>query len=238
MSVDHILGRSCAVEGAGQIHPIRLVDYDEFSANSDVLNISRQAFQRNDFLLLDLIIFGLQDSAIVKQLEKVLSLVLKKPIVLAADVNGNMYGFVDDQGNVCVTNETYDRVREVIMQQNLLFEPKMFNDPLAQEWANKVLRARAKGSTMTIEDMVTTVHVYSGISYKEIEQYTIYQLYASFNRLTLLKGYDTGIALKIAGAEKMEVKHYAERLEMFRNPYEDLFVQRDKLGKLDHALGK
>lgn len=116
------------------------------------------------------------------------------------------------------------------MKQNLLHEPKVFKNKLVQEWAEKTLKARQKnGVKYGIEDVITTVKNYSGITYQEVMEQTIYQVYADFQRINKLKDYDVAVSFKCAGAEKIKIPYFAEELNMFKNPYDDLFVDKSKL---------
>lgn len=137
-----------------------------------------------------------------------------------------------------IDKNNYDQVRSLIMHQNLMNEQKVYKDKLVQEWANKALEAKnRKGIQMTFEDMLSTVSVYAGKHYSELGKYTIYQLQSDFNRIGKLIEYDATISFKCAGDTKSPLKHYAEHVDLFRDPNDDLFVSQDKLKGLNQAMG-
>ncbi|MEJ1714965.1 hypothetical protein SMA37_25440, partial [Escherichia coli] len=89
----------------------------------------------------------------------------------------------------------------------------------------------------TFEDMVTTVSTYSGKHYSELEKYTIYQLQSDFNRICRFIDYDTTISFKCAGDTKSSIDHYADHIDLFRDPHDELFISNNKLSGLNQAMG-
>jgi hypothetical protein len=234
MSLDYISGKSKHLDGIGDIFPIKIKDYDEFDKCSSALYYTKQHFQiEEDYPLLTLLI-SLRDEKLIKDLEKLFSLVTQKEVFFIS--TENIYGFVIDEEHM-INADNYDEVRKVIMKQNLMFEQKVYKNKLTQQWAEKVLEARKKNSVeVGIEDMLTTLHVVSGVSYDKLMDYTIYQLQASFNRISKIKGYDTNIAFKCAGADKINLDYFAEKIDMFKSPYDDIFKSKDKLKSINDAL--
>lgn len=233
-SLKYILGNPECIEGICEIYPIKLKYYDEFAQCSGILSYSKKHLQVEEQPnpLLDFLVFGFKDENIVKHLEKLFSLVLKKEVFFIFE--NEKYAFIADENSI-IHSGNYDQLREIIMKQNLLFEPKVWKDPLVAQYAKMVLETRSKNSVkMTIEDMVTTVAMFSGKSYEEISEFTIYQLKASFDRVDKLKSYDTTVAFKCVGVDVL-LGHYAEQLNMFEDPYKDIF--KSKGSKLGDALG-
>lgn len=243
-TVKHILGLSEFVEGVGNIYPVKVKDYDTFVKCSGVLNISKVNFEikeikekLGDIKLLDLIFISMNNREEIKDIfQELFFLVLRKEVYFIIDKT--KYGFIIDE-NSMIDSSNYDEVRKIIMKQNLIFEPKVYKNKLIQEWANKVLETRKRNSVkVTIEDMITTVSVEKGLEYEKIAEQTLYQLNADFRRIDKLKGHDRDVRLKCAGAKEIEVKHYAEWIDMFKSPYDDLFVKKEKMKDLEKAIEK
>jgi hypothetical protein len=235
MSLDYISGKSKHLDGIGDIFPIKIKDYDEFDKCSSALYYTKQHFQiEEEYPLLTLLI-SLRDDKLIKDLEKLFSLVTQKEVFFIS--TENIYGFVIDEEHM-ISADNYDEVRKVIMKQNLMFEQKVYKDELVRKWVEKAMKARSKNAVeVGIEDMLTTIHVVSGISYDKLMDYTIYQLQASFNRISKIKGYDTNIAFKCAGAEKINLDYFAEKIDMFKSPYDDILKKKeDKLSNLNQAF--
>lgn len=238
-TVKYILALPDYIDNVGYIYPIRLKDYDLFSQCTIPLYYSKFDFDEEiqHYPLLDLIVTsGLQNPNIIHSLQTLFSLATRKKVTFALKEDSlDDYSFVIDDEH-SITRDNYDVVRQTLMKQNLIFEQKKFKNKIVAEWAEKVIKARAKnGIKMTIEDMISTVSIYKGASYDDLAEQTLYQLNADFQRLNKFKSYDTSISLaSVAGVDKLE--HFASELNLFKNPYDDLFVSKDKLNKLDSAM--
>jgi hypothetical protein len=234
-SLKYIFAKSEFIDGIGDIYPIKLKDYDTFQDCVEPLYYSKKHFNGNgDFYLLDAIIrFIPPEQNMVTKLERLFSLTLKKDVLFIFDETS--YTFVIDNEHF-ISVHNYEKLREIIMKQNLIFEPKVYKDPLVQQWAMKALEAKSKNSVkMEIEDMVSTVATFSGKHYSDLAEYTIYQLKSEFNRISKIKGYDTNVAYRCVGAE-VPIDYFAESIDMFKNPYDDAFKSKDKLNKLEGAF--
>lgn len=238
-SVKYILGQPEQVQGVGDIYPIKLKDYDEFMKYAGVLQISKNHIPKeyDDMSLFSYIVqHGLQDSEFMLALENLFSLLTKRKFKFITD--GEQFGFISDNEENVIVNQNYEDIRKTVMRQNLIFEKKVFKDKMVEEWAEQVLKARRKNAVkMTIEDIVSTVSVYSGIDYEKLSEYTLYQLNYSFNRVSKIKSYESNVSFKCAGAEKVKLDHFAEEINLFKNPYDDLFVGKDKLSNINSVFG-
>ena len=106
-----------------------------------------------------------------------------------------------------------------------------------QEWANKVLEARSKnGVKITIVDMISTISAFTGKSYEQIGEQTIFQMQADFKRINQMKQYDSEVSFKCAGAEKVNINHFAGYINLFESPYDNLFVSSNKLNNIEKAF--
>lgn len=81
--------------------------------------------------------------------------------------------------------------------------------------------------------MITTIAAFSGEHYWDILKYTIYQLQSEFKRINKLKDYDFRVAFACVTGDSSKIGHYAEYLDSFRNPNDELFVLKDKLSNLN-----
>ncbi|TBL76391.1 hypothetical protein EYB31_19765 [Paenibacillus thalictri] len=235
-SLKFIFARPEWVAGAGDVYPIKLKDYDSFLECNQILYFSKAHFGEHfqSFALLDLLMYAIPDDELAVTMVKLLSLVFRKEVIFQSQEN-EYYFRIDEKGRVDHSN--YEQVRMVIMQQNLMFEQKIFKNKLAQEWAGKVLEAKSKGGVkITLEDMITTVSALTGKTYEQLAEQSIYQLSADFKRIVKDKDYHTNIAQICAGASGVTIRHFAEQIDMFENPYDSLFVDKNKLTNLNKAL--
>lgn len=240
MSLKHILSQPEYIKDIGYIYPIKLKDYDEFTECSSLLYISKGHFQTIEYPLLTLLFMskehlGLSLEDLVYKFSKLFSLVTQKDVGFASRISNRFEGFIIDNQNI-ISNHNYDKIREVIMKQNLMHEQKIYKTELMQKWAEKAIKAKQKTApNISFEDIVSSVSVGCSKNYSDLENYTIYQIYSDFYRLRKMVDYDANIQFRCAGAD-LKFQDYAENLDLFHNPYDDLFVSADKLGGLNKAI--
>jgi hypothetical protein len=221
-------------ENSIYIYPVKLKDYDKFQDLSKILYISKNHFGENEYPLLALL-FMARDSLgiglenLITNLSELFSLITNKK---AQFITGKVEGFLLDDNNF-ISVHNYEDIRKIIMKQNLMFEQKVYKNPKVQEWANKVLESKSKNQPkIGMEEILTTVSVFTGKHYWDLENYTIYQIYSEFYRIRKLKSYDISAMARSHGAD-VEIDDFAEDLDIYKNPYDSLFVNSDKLNKFN-----
>lgn len=236
MSILNLFGEPFFIEGIGNIYPIRLIDWEKFESVIPVILQSEKHFETNgDFPLLDILIRGISDEVIVKSLEIIFQLALRNEDVKFVVYDFDKYKFqIDDEHSI--TADNFPLIRNVIMQQNILFEPKIYKNPDVAKWAEKVLAARGKNApNITMEEMISTVSVFTGKHYWDLKDYTIYQLKSDFNRICKIEEYRTQsmvFANPYADLSKFKMDHFAEKIDMYKNPYDDVFKEKNQMKKI------
>lgn len=236
MPLNNILGKPLFVEDIGEIYPIKMKDYDQFVSCSYPLYYSKAHFKGfEQYPLLDLLVEGVKDPNMVPSLEQLFSLVTKKEVRFVS--NDLQYGFVIDANHV-ITNLNYDNLRTVVMKQNILHEEKVYENPIVREWAQKVMKAKIKNAPRVgVEEMLSTVSVVKGIPYDVLLEQTYYQLYADFKRIYKIKAYEASVqAAFVSGSKNAKIENFAEEVNMYENPYDNLFVDKNRLNSLNSAL--
>lgn len=240
MSLNHIFGKPKYVENVGNIYPVRMRDWGKFEENVRPLLLTKQNFQiEEDIPLLDLIVsLGFQEYTVINNLENIFKIVLRTENV-AFVFDEYRYAFVINQESI-IHSKNYDEVRKIIMEQNLLFEPKVYKSKMMQEWAEKALEARRKNApNITLEEKISTIAAFNGKHYWDLEEYTIYQIESEFARICAFKNYDTSshlFARDYVNPADIKLDHFAEKIDLFKNPYDDLFKTKDKLQNINKAL--
>jgi hypothetical protein len=218
------------------LYPIKLKDHDKFEECSELLYLSKNHFAEVDMPLLSLLFMAREQlkltiEELIEKLSKLFSLVTQKTVNFIS--SDQIEGFIVDNTNI-ISTHNYDEIRKIIMKQNLMFDQKVYKDPLVQEWANKVLLSRQKkNAKITLEDMITTVKSYQGITYQQIMEQTIYQLYADFYRIGQIMQFEQASLFSTVSMEKITIEYFAQNIDMFKSPYDDLFVSSSKLNKFN-----
>lgn len=248
-SLDHIFGKPKKINELGNIYPVRVKDWEAFEDVANILLMGHDHITLNDeskdIFLLDKVAlaYGYEHPHVIDDLCEIFRIVLRVDKVDFRAIKDEDYYFISDKEHL-ITRYNYDDVRKVIMTQNLLFEPKVYSDPLLQEWAEMTMKAREKKANpngkkgTTLEDMISTLAALSDKTFEQIEEYTIYQLRALFSRILLKGNYDT-LSHMLANpyASKVDMEHFADNIDMFKSPYEDIFVDSSKkLSKLNDGI--
>jgi hypothetical protein len=242
MSLNNILNKPFHLEGVGDIYPIQLKNWDEFEMYVSILIHSDKHFETNgEHPLLDILIKGLNDPWVPKALERLFQLTLQNDEVKFIIHNAKYYEFKIDE-NYSITSENYPDVREVIMRQNILFEPKVYKNPAMKKWAEKVLKTRGKNApNVTLEDMISTVSVMAGKHYWDLAEYTIYQLKYDFQRICRLKDYDMQSLLvtnPYMDKSNFKMSHFSENIDLYVNPWEGIFKEKSSFKNINSAVSQ
>lgn len=243
MSLNNIFQKPINIDGIGNVYPIRLIDWDEFESYLNVLMLSKKHIPLSideDVPLLNrifLLYAELNDDSVLDVFCGIFNLITRT----------NTFRFVDDL--VCFVNENnqivdvsnYEEIRETVLRQNIIFEPKIYKDPLMQQWAEKALKARQKNAAnITLEDKISTVEAFGNKTYDQLMNYTMYQLEASFRRICKGKEFDMNFQARLHTPTEtnveQNVEHFAEYIDMYENPYDSLFKSKDKLKNINKAL--
>lgn len=63
---------------------------------------------------------------------------------------------------------------------------------------------------LEVYDMISSIATFAGISYKEIAEMTLYQMYMTFYRISCFKDYDTAILFATVSPEAgKNIKHWS-----------------------------
>lgn len=241
-SLKYIFAQPEFIEGIGDVYPIKLKDYDKFQECSGILYISKNNFKNcDDVPLLDLIFvcaeqLGFTPQELILSFEKLFSLVLRKEVKFV-----EFKSYFDIEGKYKIDALNYEILRTVVMNQNIMIEPKVYKTEIMNKWAQKALIAKQKNAPkITMEDMITTIKNYNGFTYEQILEQTIYQINSDFYRIRKMMNHDIGVQYKCSqnyDPSSVTVEDFAESLDLYHSPYDDLFVDKDKLGGLEKAMG-
>lgn len=228
MSLDNIFKRPKHVDLIGKIYPIEMKNWDTFEGCLNVLMTGKQhlPMENNEDtpLLHRLILVGQLDHSYINNLITVFNLITKTNSFDLRVTNNGFY--FHNNKNQIVNIENYEDIRKIVLHQNLLIEPKVFKNKLVAEWADKVLKEKQrKSANVNIEEMITTVAALSSKDYEKIETFSIYQLKSEFYRWQHIKNFDA-VANAYGNpyaASDLELPHFAEFLDLYADPYKDVF---------------
>lgn len=178
----------------------------------------------------------------ILELEQLFSLILRKEIKYkefnydekSDKVN---YAFFSDDGESIINKYNFDELREVVMNQNLIFEfptspSKQANTMLINAW-----ETLTKNSSETdLIAICSTVSINKNITDEELQNYTWYRLMYDYKNIQRDK---SNMALSIASvlAGGCKPTMLCEPIEMHENPFSILF-NKYKGNEIDSKLEK
>ena len=226
------------------LYPIKVLDWEEFSSEAyrflpygyDFLKFRLKA--SSEVKLFDFLVAIISDEietsksqnhTLLDGLEKMFSLITRQNVRGFVDTKNQEWWFeLEDGGRI--TKHNYDSIRDIVMRQNLIFEPVVAPDELSQKMIDDAIAIlNKKGSPSDLEAMICAVCNSKGISAKEMEHYTYYQLRADFEMSQRLD-FSRAIHVYRAQGATVEPPNIADKLSIHENPYgrERLFRRSDR----------
>lgn len=154
---------------------------------------------------------------------------------LSYDQTDNRYIFVNENNISVITDWNFNKIRHIILKQNIMFEPFVYDDPDDAHWAEKAKRARQKQNKDFGEwEKLNIVSCGKQVSYDYIrDNYNILQLEADFNRFIRNKAVDDVNAWRKVCDEKtaktLPKIGYSDSIfkDLYKNPEESLWKDAD-----------
>lgn len=115
-----------------------------------------------------------------------------------------------------INNKNFDYYRKLVMDMNCIKEEIINPNPEIQRFIEKSKRVKQQESdSLTFADIVSSVVGFNGLSYKDINEMTVYQLYMTFHRIAQIKGYDTSTLFATVSTEKIKIESWCKHINLF-----------------------
>ncbi|WP_099301823.1 hypothetical protein [Bacillus sp. Marseille-P3800] len=249
-SLNNFFGKPTTITGVGEIYPITMRDYDEFMDIVNIIMLKKSQFPFNEddlsrffenpsqLRILDYIAINSaleQSDELLEGLKRIFELTTKESVkyLKSEDSVAFFIGNVDESPGhkKVIHSKNFDQVRECIMTQNLIVEPKEYANPLVAKWAAKAAEAKAKSSAKTeidMESILSSLQMSMGQKASFFEDFTIYQIYSAFSRLGKFNEFETDLAL-IGHSDQVGNVHFAEVIDLTKNPEDGAFKESSSL---------
>jgi len=123
--------------------------------------------------------------------------------------------FVEDDVIPKLTEDNFDYYRKLVLVMNCNKEEIVNPNPEIQRAIERSKRVKSQeGESLHFSDIVTSVVGFNGLSYADINEFTIYQLYMTFHRIGQFKNYDTTTLFKTA-FEKVDIDSWSKHIDLF-----------------------
>lgn len=228
------------------LYPIKVKDYNKFLRYSNYLLYSKKHYGVKDrkIKLLDIVlgnfiaIYMQQDNIeenialqkVVKELEELFTMVCMEKISLDME-NGKDIVFINESKTIYITPKNFDKLRIIVLKQNLLQEPKLFEDEMEKKLAEKWLKAKQsknKNKINGIGEMANLVSCATGKSYNELYNQNILQFYVDYDRCVNNENYKVTSMFRTV-SDKIDIVDYTKEVisSLYADPYEGMWKDFD-----------
>lgn len=127
---------------------------------------------------------------------------------------------VEDSNPSFINAESFEELRVLILKMNKLrdVDYRMSEETQALLEKARIERARMDGGAslnLTMEDMVDCYHVWTGFSYREIQNEPIYKFIKNVSRMVMIDTYNINKTAEMSGNVKFkkEIEHWLRHIE-------------------------
>lgn len=115
-----------------------------------------------------------------------------------------------------IGEDNFDIYRDLVMKMNCVTEEEYNPNPEIQKHIERSKRVKSMDQEkLTFEAMCTSIVAQSGVNYKDILEWTIYEFYATFYRTGQMKMYDTSTLFATVSSEKINIENWSKHIDMF-----------------------
>lgn len=126
------------------------------------------------------------------------------------------YVFQNDKFFENITEEKFITCRNLLLKMNVIKENIVNPNPEIQRWIEKEQGFnQTNDCPTTFADVVSSVAMGSGLTYDQINNMTLHQLYTSFHRIVKIKAYDTSTLFATVSAERVDIEVWCGHIDLF-----------------------
>lgn len=132
------------------------------------------------------------------------------------------YRFKIDDKNF-ITKFNYEEYREIVMEQNILFEPLTSPSAKGNEVIQNAISVLSKnGTSQDLISVCSTVSTYKGVEDKELQEYTYYRLMYDFETVNRINNNLIYAMFMAQGSKEAQLTYLGEGVLLNKNPYDGL----------------
>lgn len=210
----------------GNCHFIKVKHYPKFYGDLQVVKLPKQYFV-NEIS---------KDKENKELLEEVNGLSLREIVFGFSDIKDVYtklfsYFFKDEDALMKIQDDDeFMYYRSLILKLSCEKEETINPNPEIQRAIERSRRVKSQeGEGLAFADIVTSVSAIKGVSYEEINEMTLYQLYMDFHRIGQKFNYETS-ALFATVAEKVEIEGWSKHIDLFED--EKTGLTRDEFSQI------
>lgn len=124
--------------------------------------------------------------------------------------------FLDEEVLLKITPENFNSIRLLIMEMNCIKEEEINPNPEIQKAIERSKRVKNQNNEkLTFSDISSSIVAFTGKSYEDINEMTIYQFYITYHRIARFKNYDTSTLFATVSNEKVNIESWSKHIDLF-----------------------
>jgi hypothetical protein len=222
----YILGLPIDTE-IGECHFLKVKEYPDYFMDLQIVSMSKEQLiykysQIN------------KDGTLTEFINNLSQLSLYEIVINLPELQGSYYRlfakvFNGEEKMNKIHQDNFNYYRKLVMTMNCVKEEVINPNPEIQRAIERSKRVKAAdGEKLEFADIVTSVVGYNGLTYQNINEFTMYQLYMTYHRIAQIKNYDTS-ALFATVSDKVTVDSWSKHIDLFEE--EKHFVEHEKFKK-------
>lgn len=122
----------------------------------------------------------------------------------------------DNLQNIFESEESFLYIRNLILDMQMIQEEEVSENPEIQEFIDASKEQKSLGSEkQTLSDIVSSIVVGAGISYKEIAEMTVLQVYSTYYRIAQFRSHDT-TTLFATVSNDVSIEAWNKSIDLFK----------------------
>ena len=114
-----------------------------------------------------------------------------------------------------INSNNFAYYRNLIMRMNNIKEEQINPNPEIQKAIERSKRVKQnENEKLEFADIVTSIVGFNGLTYKDVNEMTLYQLYMTFQRIAQIKGYDTSTLFATVSSEKFQIDSWCKHITL------------------------
>lgn len=209
----YILGRPVETE-IGECSFITVGEFPEYFAALQLMAMSKDEIIYNYTKInkggeLDNLIFDLKQNELFE-------IVFLLPEFIEAYTKVFIRVFNNEDIYLLIDNKNFYDIRSTILLMNCQKEDKINPNPEIQKAIERSRRVKnQENGNIAFSDIVTSIVGFNGLTYENINNMTIYQLYMTYYRIAQIKGYDTSTLFATVSSEKINIESWSKHINLF-----------------------
>lgn len=129
-----------------------------------------------------------------------------------------------------INKDNFNYYRNLVLEMNCVKEEKINPNPEIQRAIERSKRVKAmEGEKLEFSDICSSCVGFNGLTYNDLNDFTIYQLYMTYYRIGQIKNYDTSTLFATVSTEKINIESWSKHINLFQE--ESHFITEEKFKK-------